>query len=474
MTRNRGDLYCNRCKKNTHCDATCYVRLGSSTPRFQNQYHNHPSRRTNNNFTVRPVEPDYNTRPSPTPSNAGNLADLTQMFVTHLNENRAQTNLSEHRKDLLANISVFDGKHRKACLMWINQLEHTVTQARIPLKQLIAAKAGPIVTTAVQSLLVTEPDASDSKVTQMILESFSNVGTKTEAFHHLRLDDNESLLAHNAEYAAIHEAAHGLPPERQSNMQTFLEYAKTLTELTSELLARKIVRKDTKIFTLRQAMVEAERIHKQARQEEITKLKRSAMRETIISGESINELPLSEEVNFMPPGRSDNHFNSTMKNNGGHWNSYSKGRNNSFYNNGGSRNSSYSDRNSRNKSYSDGKNWSSRHNYSSNYDSRRKLRRYSHQPRDPKNKVQFEYNINGRNMMQNIRRTVDNLKDKPQAYRNRFKEVVPRISKRNQEEIREDAIAEIKIQEIQEILREDLDLIFNALVIQDYIDEVDA
>ena len=197
------------------------------------------------------------------------------------------------------------------------------------------------------------------------------------------------------------------------------------------------------------------------------------MRETTISGESINDLSLSEEVNFMPPGWSD-HFNSTMKNSGGRWNSYSKGRNNSYYNNSGIRNSSYSDRNSRNSSYSDGKDWSSRHNYSSNYNSRRKLRRYSHQPRDPKNKVQFEYNINDCNMMQNIRRTVDNLKNEPQAYRNRFKQVAPRISNRSQEEVREDAIAKIKIQEIQEILKEDLDLIFNALVIQDYINEVNV
>ena len=274
------------------------------------------------------MEPNYTTRPSPTASNTGNLADLTQMFVTHLNENRAQNHLSEHWKDLLANIPVFGRKDRKACLMWINQLEHTATQACISLRQVISAKAGPIVTTAVQSLLAREPEANDAKVKQIILESFSNVGTKVEAFHELkelRLENNESLLAHNAEYAAIHDAAYGIPPERQTNMQPFLEYAKTLPEFTSELLTRKIVRDDTKIQTLRRAMDKAEKIHKQARQEEITKLERSAMRDTVISGESVNELSMSEEVNFMPPGRSDNHFNSTMKNNGGHQNSYSRG-----------------------------------------------------------------------------------------------------------------------------------------------------
>ena len=243
----RGELYCHRCKKTTHMDAVCYVRR-SSTPRFHHSQY--PSPHTAVNFTVPPVEPNYTTRPSPTPSNAGNLADLTQMFVTHLNENRAQSHLSEHQKDLLANIPVFDGKDRKACLMWINQLEHAAVQAQISLIKVIAAKAGPIVTTAVQSLLSREPDASDAKLKQIILESFSNVGTKAEAFHELkelRLDNNESLLAHNAEYAAIHEAAYGMPPERQTLLHIFLEYSKTLPEFTSELLTRKIVRGDTKI-----------------------------------------------------------------------------------------------------------------------------------------------------------------------------------------------------------------------------------
>ena len=290
----------------------------------------------------------------------------------------------------------------------------------------------------------------------------------------MKLENNESLLAHNAEYTAVHEAAYGIPPERQTTRHVSLSYSKSLPEFTSELLTRKIVRDDAKIQTLRQAMDEAEKIHKQARQEEITKLERSAMRDTVIaSGESVNELSMREDINFMPQGRSDNHFNSTMKNNVGCQNNYSRGRNNSYYYNN-NRNNSYSDGNSRNSSYSDSKNWDSRHNYSSNYDSRRKLKKYSHQPRDPKNKVQFKYNIHDHNMMKNLRRAVDSLKDEPQSSRNRFKQMVPKMSNRSREEVREDAIAEIKIQEIQEILKEDLDLIFDAVVIQDYIDEPSA
>ena len=68
---------------------------------------------------------------------------------------------------------------------------------------------------------------------------------------------------------------------------------------------------------------------------------------------------------------------------------------------------------------------------------------------------------------------VNNLKEHLQTNRNSFKKVLPGVTRRH-EEGREDTIAEMEIEKIQEILEEDLDLIFDALVIHDYIEEVDA
>ena len=76
--------------------------------------------------------------------------------------------------------------------------------------------------------------------------------------------------------------------------------------------------------------------------------------------------------------------------------------------------------------------------------------------------------------MSNLRRTIDNIREHPQANRNTFERVLHKALRRSQEEVCEDAIPEIEIEKIQEILREDLDLIFDALVIENYIDEVDA
>ena len=168
LKRKRGELYCYRCRKNTHRNTTCSILRGSSTPRFPHQYPTHPSPHTNDNYTVPPVEPNYTNRPSPAPSNSGNMADITQMFVQHLSKDRKQTSLFKHRKDLLANVSNYDGKDRKACLKWINQLKHTAVQARMPLKELLAAKAGPIAMSAVTTFLARKPGASNAQVKQMI------------------------------------------------------------------------------------------------------------------------------------------------------------------------------------------------------------------------------------------------------------------------------------------------------------------
>ena len=70
---------------------------------------------------------------------------------------------------------------------------------------------------------------------------------------------------------------------------------------------------------------------------------------------------------------------------------------------------------------------------------------------------------------------MDQLKEHPQADRYKFKKMFPKVTgHRNKEEVREDTIAEMKMEDLQGILKEDVDLIFDALVLHDYIEEVDA
>ena len=152
----------------------------SSTPRYMGNYHPHPSPRTGDDHTVPPVEPHFSTRPSPmiASQGTGNL-ELSQMLQTILRENNEEAKLKQQQKNLMANIPTFDGKDKKACLMWVNHVEHTAKQARMTFREAVASKAGP---TVVNSHL---------KVILMLLtlnskrnhprKAFSNVGTRTEA-----------------------------------------------------------------------------------------------------------------------------------------------------------------------------------------------------------------------------------------------------------------------------------------------------
>ena len=413
--------------------------------------------------------------------------------MTYLDESRQQAKLIEYRKELLSNVSIFHGKDKKSCLMWLNQCAHTAVNAKMSLKELLVAKAGQIVSTQVQTFLSRVRDATDAEIKQHILECFSNVGTRTEAHHYLTrmtLDEDESLLAHNSGYAAVHEAAHGITPKEERSEIALMDYVRTLPQITCDELTKQITRPKSKIHNLRGAMNMSESLDRQDRQRELNRQERSALRETTIREETVNEMSIQEELNFMS-GRNDGHFNSTMKNNSGCWNdspnrnnSYNGGRSNSYY--GGRNNSyqgsnnSYSDNrshrnNSDNKSWNNNKSWNPRYNYSDNYDSRRKLNRNKHQPRDPKNKIRFEYNMTDPDIYSTLRSTVDQLKENPQADRHKFKKMLPNVTRhRNREEVREDTIAEMKIEDLQDILREDVDLIFDALVLHDYIEEVDA
>ena len=201
-------------------------------------------------------------------------------------------------------------------------------------------------------------------------------------------------------------------------------------------------------------MEEAEILDSQSRQEEISKLERDSMREVTLS-DSINDTLSEESVNFMHTRRGDNKFNSTMKN--GHQN-YSP-------NNKGN----YSGNNS--------------HNGSNNYNNKEKKLELTHrevstrgdskdtntnldgQRRD----IRFEYNARDQDLMGNLRRTINFMKGGAQNREAARK--LPKWVNRATEEVSEDNIATMSITEIQTILNEDIDLIFDALVIGDYIED---
>ena len=179
----------------------------------------------------------------------------------------------------------------------------------------------------------------------------------------MRLDTNDTLTADNAEYEAVHTVEYGISTEEQNDEQILRAYANTLCNYAATKLNRKIIRRGSRIKTLKDTMEEAEILDFQSRQEEISKIERDSIRDTTIS-DSINNIYLTDEsVNFMQTRRGDSKFNSTMKNSHQNYSPSNKQVNYGNYNN----------------SDNFSKNWSPQQNKFN----RRRPQRYKHQSRWP-------------------------------------------------------------------------------------------
>ena len=201
--------------------------------------------------------------------------------------------------------------------------------------------------------------------------------------------------------------------------------------------------------TLKDAMEEAEILDSQSRQEKISQIERDSIRDTTIS-DSINDISLTDEsVNFMQTRRGDGKFNSTMKN--GHQN-YFPGNKQGNYGN-----------------YNNSDNFSKNLSPQQNKFNRRRFQKYRHQYRWPKCDIKFEYNSRDKNIMGNLRRTINYMKEG--AQNREAARRLPKFVNRTIDEVSEDNIATMSITDIQTILNENINLIFDALVIGDYIED---
>ena len=73
--------------------------------------------------------------------------------------------------------------------------------------------------------------------------------------------------------------------------------------------------------------------------------------------------------------------------------------------------------------------------------------------------------------MKTLRNMIDFLKDKTDKVIEDIKRM-PKVHPRGVNEVSEDSIATISIEEIQRILKEDINTVYDALVASDYIEEV--
>ena len=201
-------------------------------------------------------------------------------WITKLDQNQAESREKQDQKRLLENIEVYDGSDKTQCLPWVNRIHQATSGSSMEFRKALLYKAGPTVFGIIAS---TPKDISDLELKQIILQNFSDIATPSEAAQKLRtmqMKTDQPIRSHNYYFTAVHEAAFGIKPEDQRMRFVFEDYANSLPEFTANKLMDKIVKSNSWIHTLQDAMEQAVKIDQEIRQTEVFRTRRNASNTT--------------------------------------------------------------------------------------------------------------------------------------------------------------------------------------------------
>ena len=376
-------------------------------------------------------------------------------WITRLDQNQAESREKQNQKRLLENIEVYDGSDKTQCLLWVNRIHQATSGSSMEFRKALLYKAEPTVFSIIAS---TPKNISDLELKQIILQNFSDIATPSEAAQKLRtmqIKTDQPIRSHNYYFTAVHEAAFGIKPEDQKMRFVFEDYANSLPEFTANKLMDKIVKSNSWIHTLQDAMEQAVKIDQEIRQTEVFRTRRNASNTTIdtTANASVNEID-KFDVNYMATKQGDTRFNSTMK--PGHRRESKE----------------FSPKNKYNDSHHS-KPWHGGKKDGNNYNNYRRINKYRHPAREPRHNIRFEYATGRgeREIMRVLNRMIEYLKGKSDREIESIKNM-PKYDQRGVHEVSEDSIATITIDDIQRTLKEELNIVYDVLVASDYIKEI--
>ena len=287
---------------------------------------------------------------------------------------------------------------------------------------------------------------------KVVLRNFSDIATPMEAaqkLRNMRMTSDQPIASYNYNYAVVHEAAFDIHPSEQRMRFALEDYANSLQEYTADKLSYKIVKVDSWIKTLQDAMDHAVKIDQELRQSKVMRNRRNNSSELIDT--TVNEIS-DIDINYVASRQGDSRFNSTMKH------GYQRER------------KDFSPRNRQNNSFSNNRSWNSPRNDNPNF---RKIYKYKHHATEPRNNIKFEYSISRgeKEIMRTLRNMIDFLNGKTDKVIEDIKRM-PKVNPRGVNEVSEDSIVTISIEEIQRFLKEDINTVYDTLVALDYIEEV--
>ena len=349
-------FWCQWCHTTTHDTQACRSKPRYSTPMESpstGSYHPTQSPTQHNTSSHQPV-PAHTTQPSRTPSGGEEWAKL---LVTCMEEQEYNNREIENRKTYLENIEVYEGTDKQKCLPWVNQLQQAAKCSNISLRAAFLARAGATVFGIVAA---TPENIDDLEMKKVVLRNFSDIATPTKAaqkLRNMRMTSDQPIASYNYNYAAVHEATFDIHPSEQRTRFSLEDYANSLPEYTADKLSYKIVKIDSWIKTLQDAMDHAVKIDQESRQSEVMRNRRNNSSELIDT--TVNEIS-DIDINYVTSRQGDSRFNSTMKP------GYQRER------------KDFSPRNRQNESFRNNRSWNSPRNDNTNF---RKINKYKHHAR---------------------------------------------------------------------------------------------
>ena len=452
-------------------------------PLFQNLFDNNQPR------TSTTIHIPFNGT-SPTPS-ANMTEALTQALTQVANSNKK----GEVSKQMMKNIKVFNGSNKAECITWLSQVEAAARFSNTPFRELICQSMAPAMLHVFSELSAL---ASNEDIKKVILTNYSDIPSTTEAatrLQNMQTSPTEPLVTFNHRYKAIHKVAFELSPNQQYNRTVIVEYAKKLLQNTRDKLLRKIAKKNSYIKMLDDAFKQAIKINRETSFVEADSGRYNDQNGTKIETQ-INELDDSFQdcdinaMNTRSTNRSgDGSLNGSFDRSSSRNNSFnspnnsrSSYRNNSYPNNNDSYNrQGYNRDDNRNRGHQHNPRYEQRsQNYQNRYninqdrnrfDNRRRPNKYQHHRNQPKAQIVFEFpDQNMMEMMHTVRGFINFIKANPST-RKQYKSNKLATHKEYNNEVNESEIHSSSLDQVQQLINEDKDIVFDALVAADYINK---
>ena len=497
------EVYCSICRTPNHSTRACrrYINTNDSPPNSNSSPEYHPTAtppqgETNGLFAPTRMSTAVH---SPIPGTTTNLdtanitAAMTQAVQQGVSRAIGEGDVS---KQMLKNLERFDGKDRSKCLEWLSNVEVIAQHSKKSFRELICQSMSPSLLHIFSSV---SAFTSDQDIKEILLANYSDVPSMAEAvakLQNMQISPDEPLATFNARFQQIHQVAYDTSPEKQMNKMVIIDYIRKLPSYPRDKLLKKLARKDSYIKTLQDAFRNAIKINREISFVDATTGRTGETRIT-----QINEMDDSfpdYEINAMSTRSTDRSGNRSFDRSFDRSSSRSGSQNSSFNsrsgfrNNNGSFNSSNSSTQGRQsfgqKPTTQGNSFQQRNNtyqnkfegqqgngYNGNnrFETRRMPTKFNHSRSTPKAQVIFEYtDQNPWDVIHTVRNFINYMKGNP-AQRQFFKtnKIVPH---RFNTEVNESEIQSSNLEQIQQAVNKDQDLVFDALVAVDYIDEINT